>query len=122
MTRAAHFAIHQEEDRPNVRFVVFVAIATGVLFSIGIAWSTLLMNAVQREVRPAGPAPVPKVLGEAEIGIVDQPMFDRDRRLSDERDAKKRRLETYGWVDRANDRVHLPIGRAMQLVASGVKP
>ena len=37
--------------------------------------------------------------------------------------AERRRLETYGWMDRSSGAVHIPIERAMQLVAErGVGP
>jgi hypothetical protein len=34
----------------------------------------------------------------------------------------RERLETYGWVDRAQGVAHIPIERAMDLVAHGAKP
>lgn len=37
--------------------------------------------------------------------------------------AERRRLETYGWMDRSSGAVHIPIERAMELVAErGVGP
>jgi hypothetical protein len=37
--------------------------------------------------------------------------------------AERRRLETYGWMDRSSGAVHIPIERAMELVAArGVGP
>jgi hypothetical protein len=42
---------------------------------------------------------------------------------NDFRDAEKERLSTYGWMDRATGSVHVPIERAMDLIAvRGVGP
>lgn len=116
-----HVDIEQEDDRPNVRFVLAVGIATMVVFSIGIAWSVMLVRSGVRSVSPE-PAPIPRMIGHPTIGIVEQPMFERNRITIDKRTAEKDRLESYGWANRQEGRIHIPIGEAMKMAAEGRRP
>lgn len=42
--------------------------------------------------------------------------------LARTRDREAQRLATYGWIDRRHGIVHIPIDRAMELVAQGQRP
>jgi hypothetical protein len=53
-------------------------------------------------------------------GPAAEPDIRRDWREVDA--AARERLGTYGWVDRGAGVAHIPIERAMTLVAHGVKP
>lgn len=58
----------------------------------------------------------PPIAGNVEL----QP--DPENDIAALRAQKRRLLSTYGWVDRANGIAHIPIGRAMDLVARGASP
>lgn len=121
MSAHPHVDIEQEDDKPNIRFVLGVAVATMVVFSVGIAWAVILTHAGIHRVRPE-PAPIPTLIGHSEIGIVEQPMFERNRIFRDRVTPKEQRLESYGWTDRENGRIHIPIEEAMKQITEGARP
>lgn len=121
MSAHSHADIEQEDDKPNVRFVLGVAVATMVVFSVGIAWSVILVRSGVRSIRPE-PVPIPAMIGHSEIGIVEQPMFERNHILRDRRAAKEKRLGGYGWTDRENGRIHIPIDEAMKRITEEPRP
>ncbi len=51
-----------------------------------------------------------------------QQLFEASVRAQQKREAQRRRLESYGWVDRARGLVHIPIDRAMDLALGGALP
>jgi hypothetical protein len=107
--------IIQEPDRIHARWIVMIAITTLVVFAIGIFTAWTILQA--RQIRllggrhPAPPAPIDR----DEVGIVDQKPFDT-RFTVDEQEGQRRRLESYGWVDRERGIVHQPIERAMEQI------
>jgi hypothetical protein len=54
--------------------------------------------------------------------MVEQQLFERARRGERDRAVREERLRSYGWVDRRAGVVHVPIERAMELVAGGARP
>jgi hypothetical protein len=67
----------------------------------------------EKALQPEGPDPIPMILGQPEIGIVDQVLFETDHRAEQWLAARRRRLHSWGWVDRRREIVHLPIEVAM---------
>lgn len=116
-----HVVIYQEEDRVRAGIIAIIAIVTLIVFGIGILWAILIVFSVSKDIR-AEPAPIPSLIGQPVIGIVEQPMFERDRRLADMLAAQRERLSTYGFVDRERGRIHIPIEEAMKRVAAGERP
>lgn len=115
-----NFILEQDDDRPNIRFVLGVAIVTMVVFSVGIAWSVLLVYSQAPE-SFRWKSPVPRPIGDDTIGIVEQPMFEGDHTLRNMLDAQRQRLHGYGWSNREERRIHIPIEEAMRLVAEGAQ-
>jgi hypothetical protein len=111
--------VRSEEDRISTGRILLVGIASLVLFFIGSLASVMFYNSVRAE-RP-GP-PIPAELGSSKIAMVEQQLFDRSRRGSIDRAAREERLRSYGWVDRQKGVVHIPVDRAMELVAEGARP
>jgi hypothetical protein len=108
--------LEQEEDTPNIRLVLFIAGGTAAVFAIGIGWVAMMMHGNPRAGHLS--APYPKSLGRPEIGIVDQPMFEGDRRRAELMSSQRKRLSEYGWVDRDKGIIHIPISQAMARVAA----
>jgi len=83
-------------------------IVLGVLFAGAAAWMVSTRSGTDR----AGPNQPSDVRVEGpqlqSAPRVELAAFQREKRA---------RLENYGWVDRDAGRVHIPIGRAMQLMA-----
>jgi hypothetical protein len=115
----AEHSVRSEEDRIATGKLVFVGVAALVVFFIASAIAVGFYRVKQGE---RGPLPVPPEIGQSKIGIVEQTMFDLQVRGARDRAARLERLSSYGWVDRGAGIVHLPIDRAMELVAQGVRP
>jgi hypothetical protein len=111
--------VRSEEDRIATGKILVVGIASLVLFFLAGLATVMFFNAV-RVARP-GP-PIPADLGSSKIAMVEQQLFDRSRRGELDRTAREERLRSYGWVDRRQGVVHVPIDRAMELVAEGARP
>lgn len=107
----------QEEGIPVLR-IALIGIASLILFTASGYWSWTIYDKRSRELQPLGPDPIPRQIGQGEIGIVDQVPFDVYRSLQTYKTYSKKRLTTWGWVDRKAGTVHMPIDIAMdQIVA-----
>jgi len=86
-------------------------ILAGIVFALGLAWAMIDM----RQAWPSGanqPVPVPSERIRGPV-LESAPARDRDAYEQD----KRARLNAYGWSDRAQGRVHVPIALAMRLLA-----
>jgi hypothetical protein len=101
----------QEEDAPNLPKLVMIAVGTLAVFAAGIVCVYLVLQRAGTTPQVGGA--LPKEIGSAEIGIVDQPIFENDRRLVDLIAAKRAWLDGYGWTDRDAGTVHVPVSRAI---------
>jgi hypothetical protein len=111
--------VRSEDDRIATGKLVFVGVASLVAFFIASALAVGYLRVKQGE---RGPIPVPPEIGQSKIGMVEQTMFELQVRGVRDRATRLERLNSYGWVDRNAGIVHLPIDRAMELVAQGVRP
>jgi hypothetical protein len=113
---AADFPVRQEEDVVPARVLVRVGIASVALGTVGVCASSLLLVAVVGTLRPnlAGPSG-PRTVGRDLSGVEQTPIWDT-RVGEDLRDAQRRELERWGWVDRRAGIAKIPIERAMDLV------
>ena len=111
-----HMAPPEGQQDPAIPAGKIIAIGLGalLLFTVSGYWSYTIYDRRSRELQPRGPDPIPREIGQKEIGIVDQVPFDVYRTLQTYRKASKHRLETWGWVDRKQGIVHMPIERAME--------
>ena len=98
----------------------FAVIGTGVAALLVFAIATFVvsryLNLREKALQPVGPDPVPALLGQPEIGIVDQVPFDVTRSFQAYKRDSLERLSRWGWVDRQRGIIHMPIDRAMDLV------
>lgn len=98
------------DENVHIGKVVAVAalIVVGVLFAAGAAWVISSRSGTGL----AGPNQPPDLHVEGpqlqSAPRVELAAFQREKRA---------RLENYGWIDRDAGRVHIPIERAMQLMA-----
>lgn len=117
---------HLTEHLPPPGAQAEEGIRWGVVLGIGLAWTVVfvisifivikVLHAREKVLQPNGPDPLPRQIGQAEIGIVDQVPFDVSRSLENYRNDRLGRLEHWGWVDRKAGTVHMPIAEAMDLV------
>jgi hypothetical protein len=113
------FAVHQEEDVVASGRLVRIGVVSVVIGATGVLVAGILLAVRVGAVTPslAGPQG-PRAAGRTISGVEQTPI--RDARVGEDlRDAQRRDLETWGWVDRDAGIVRIPIGRAMDLVAKG---
>jgi hypothetical protein len=108
-----------EEDRVSPGPIVAVGVGALVVFFLA-SWVTISYLRVKQGDRP--PLPIPAELGQSKIALVEQQLFELSTRGLRDRDAQRERLGSYGWVDRKAGVVRIPIDRAMELSAQGVRP
>ncbi len=95
--------------------VSLVGVAALVIFALGSLGAVALWRQGERAQQPSGPPPIPADVGQAEIGGVFGRPFDEFGGGQAIREAQRRRLESYGWVDRPGGVIHIPIDRAIDL-------
>jgi hypothetical protein len=105
----------QEPESFNGRKVVLTGIVTLVIFTLASIWAMHIWRTEERINAPAG-FKVPKEMGQAEIGVVDQIPFEQVKEPGALRARTLERLRSYGWVDRRRGVVHIPVERAFDLV------
>ncbi len=104
-----------EDEALPVGALGMVAIISAVVFAVAIFWASRLQLSVENEVRDqTGIAKPSEVLGQPEIGMVDQQLFTVERRSLEGRRAEHEKLSSYGWVNRQAGTVHVPIETAMK--------
>jgi hypothetical protein len=112
----------QAEEAIHWGKVIGVGLGAIVIFILAIWISFRFMNAREKLLQPNGPDPIPLQIGQGEIGIVDQVPFDVTRSYAAYRKERTERLNQWGWVDRKQGIVHMPIETAMEkVVAEGQK-
>jgi hypothetical protein len=104
----------QEPDKINTRLTLTIGLGALFTFVVGGYGALYILHMHEKELLPHGAPVSGSKIGQEEIGIVDQPVFD-DFRASRFADAQRARLDEYGWVDEAKGVVHVPIRRAMQM-------
>jgi len=114
---------HGSDDEIDFTKVIAVGLASLVLFALGTVWAVAIFHReTARAHASTGPSRVPVMLGQPEVGIVDQVLFEGDHRLADWRAERKAHLDGYGWIDRSKGVAHIPIDKAMDDVLSGALP
>jgi hypothetical protein len=110
----------QEEDTATIGVPVLIGLVTLVIFAAGLGVVLFMMK--RSHPSPRALIPPPREVGRSEIGIVDQPVFEGDRRLGTQMRDQKSRLESYGWSNRDAGLIHVPVEQAMDRVAAGQAP
>ncbi|HEX2570528.1 MAG TPA: hypothetical protein VH877_13310 [Polyangia bacterium] len=111
-----HF--RQERDQPAIGKAVLVGMVSMVIFAIGVAVAGRILSGTEAGLKEAvgEPPPVPDT-ELSEVGIVNQPMFDVDRRTPLRIERAGRWLRSYGR-DEKTGAIHIPVERAMDLMVS----
>ena len=121
-THDSHPPGHESEDQIDFTKVIAVGVVSLIIFALGTIWAIAILHHETAKVQSTtGVSRYPE-LGKAEIGIVDQVLFEGDHRLATWRAERAARLNGYGWSDRSKGIVHIPIERALEEAASGALP
>ena len=113
----SHPKPEQSSEGTNINGALLVIAIALVVFALGVGWAYRILASETALLEPNGPAPVPAEIGQEQIGIVDQREFAHGGRAAEVRQQQVEQLSSYGWVDREKRLIHIPIERAMELVA-----
>ena len=121
-THDSHPPGHKSEDQIDFTKVIAVGVVSLIVFALGTIWAIAILHHETVKVQASTGVSRYPDLGKAEIGIVDQVLFEGDHRLATWRAERAARLNGYGWTDRSKGIVHIPIERALEEAASGALP
>jgi hypothetical protein len=111
-----------EEDHLVLGKVIKVGVISLAIFAVGAVWAWRFQVSIERELQPEGPPAQGAALGQYEVGIVNQRMFDQDRHAEKKLSAQHEALKN-GWGDQPGVAAHLPIEQAMErVIADAQKP
>jgi hypothetical protein len=113
---------HKSEDQIDFGKVIAVGVVSLIVFALGTIWAIAILHHETAKTQSATGISRYPDLAKAEIGIVDQVLFEGDQRLATWRAERAARLNGYGWSDRSKGMVHIPIERALEEAASGALP
>jgi hypothetical protein len=110
------FQPRQEEDLVPSRRLVRIGVVSLVVGALGVVAATALLLVCIGSVAPdmaagKGPGPAPRT-----IAHVEQTPIWQTRAGEDLRAEQRRRLASWGWVDRDAGVARIPIDRAMDVV------
>ncbi|RYZ33304.1 MAG: hypothetical protein EOO71_42315 [Myxococcaceae bacterium] len=106
-----------EEDHIVMGKVVGVGVGAMVLFLVGAIWAWRIQVVTTEEAQPNGPPPRPAAVGQYEIGIVNQRLFEQDWRAVEKLGGQQQALKN-GWGDQPGITAHKTIDQAMDQVVT----
>lgn len=99
-------------DPEHIRWgkVTLVTIIALSFYTIGtiIAWFQLMI------LQSGKHNPIPDEIGTSRINMLIQPLFDLETASYEQHRLERLRLSSYGWSDRRNQMIHIPVERAME--------
>ncbi len=104
-----------EEDHLVMSKVVSVGVGSLVIFLVGILWAWRIQVRTMAEIQPDGPPPRPVAMGQYEIGIVNQRLFEQDWHAVDKIGGQQQALGA-GWGDQPGVKAHPNLNEAMDRV------
>jgi hypothetical protein len=111
-------AASEDADGVDIKKIITVGGVSLFIFAVSAVIAALIVRGENKQYEARGLPPPPGELGKDEIGLVDQVEFSQDHRLEDWKAAKRKRLDSYGWVDRSKSLVHIPIEKAIDQVVT----
>jgi len=105
-----------------IRKVLAVAAIGAAVFALSVLWADRVLRRESQSVAPAERARIPPEVGRSQIGMVNQRLFELEEEAPKKRQEQEMRLNSYGWVDRDKQIIHVPIERAMEQMAAESRP
>src|SRR5262249_10530930 len=111
-----------DPERLPMGKVLGVAVIGAIVFGVSVLWAERVLRREDQSVAPAESARIPPEVGRSQIGMVNQRLFELEAEALRKRQEQEMRLNSYGWVDRDKEIIHVPIERAMEQMAAESKP
>ncbi|SEL72683.1 hypothetical protein SAMN05444354_10812 [Stigmatella aurantiaca] len=109
-----------EEDHLILGKVVSVGVISLIIFAVGGVWAWRIQVATMNEQLPEGPTPRPAAMGQYEIGIVNQRLFQQDFHAEQKIAGQQQALRN-GWGDQPGTAAHPNLEQAMERVISDAR-
>lgn len=107
-----------DPDQLPIKKVISVALGAFLIFGLSVLWANDILRLETKRLLSGGPAPAPTETGKRQVGMVNQWLFELQTEATNKREEQLKRLNSYGWVDRDKQIIHIPIGRAMEQMAA----
>ena len=107
-----------DRDQVPSKKVIAVALGAFLIFGLATLWANDILRFETNRLLSGGPVPAPTETGKRQVGMVNQWLFELQTEATDKREEQLKRLNSYGWVDRDKQIIHIPIGRAMEQMAA----
>ncbi|NBC41082.1 hypothetical protein GTZ93_14720 [Corallococcus exiguus] len=104
-----------EEDHLVMGKIIGVGVGAMILFFVGAVWAWRIQVVTMQDAQPDGPPPRPAAVGQYEIGIVNQRLFEQDWRAAEKLGGQHQALKN-GWGDQPGVTAHKSLGQAMDQV------
>ncbi|WP_223637549.1 hypothetical protein [Corallococcus sp. EGB] len=104
-----------EEDHLVMGKIIGVGVGAMVLFFVGAVWAWRIQVVTMEEAQPNGPPPRPAAVGQYEVGIVNQRLFEQDWRAAEKLGGQHQALRN-GWGDQPGVTAHKSLDQAMEHV------
>jgi hypothetical protein len=104
-----------EEDHIVMSKVVGIGVGSLVIFAVGIVWAYTIQVRTMKEAQPDGPPPRPAAMGQYEVGIVNQRLFEQDWHAEEKIGGQQQSLKA-GWGDQPGVKAHPTLDEAMKTV------
>ena len=101
-----------EEDHLVMGKIIGVGVGAMVLFFVGAVWAWRIQVVTMAEAQPDGPPPRPAAVGQYEVGIVNQRLFEQDWRAAEKIGGQHQALKN-GWGDQPGVTAHKSLEQAM---------
>ncbi len=121
MDEPRHDEVRYEDDTVPRGTLVRATIGTIVITISLCIVAYLLMRVRESELRPSGQFPEEKLGPPHNVAELRQDLFDLPRPEPAHKERDRRRLESFGWTDRARHELHVPIDQAIDSVLQSKK-
>lgn len=107
--------VSAEEDHLVLSKIIRVGLIALFIFGVGVIWAWRIQVRMEKEYQPDGPPPRPAAMGQYEIGIVNQRMFQHEVHAEQKIGAQTQALRN-GWGEQQGVVAHPTIEQAMERV------
>ncbi len=104
-----------EEDIIILRKVVGIGVGALVIFGVGIVWAYFIQVRTMEDILQGQKVPRPAAMGQYEIGIVNQRLFEQDWHAVDKIGGQQQALGA-GWGDQPGVKAHPGLNEAIDRV------
>lgn len=122
MPEHEHLHPRQEPDKIAWKWIVGIGVVT-IFLSVALSYCARCA-VIDADERLSGDRAIREEIPAVPDGQIEYELFEEDGQGQGERDkeASLQRLRSWGWVDREQGVVHMPVEQAMELVARGEAP